>query len=69
MEDNNDFATLVIQHHVKPAAKDQYESWVKKIAQEGQRFKGHLGVNGFCRKKGVRFSEAVKLAAAQKARE
>lgn len=45
MEDNNDYATLVIQHHVKPDAKDKYESWAKKIAQEGQRFKGHLGVN------------------------
>ena len=45
MNDTNDFATLVIQHHVKPEATANYESWVKEIAQEGQRFKGHLGVN------------------------
>lgn len=45
MDERHDFATLVIQHQVKPAAKDKYESWVKEIAQEGQRFKGHLGVN------------------------
>lgn len=45
MNDTNDFATLVIQHHVKPEAKANYEAWVKEIAQEGQRFKGHLGVN------------------------
>lgn len=45
MDDDNDIATLVIQHHVKPQAKGDYESWVKTIAAEGQHFKGHMGVN------------------------
>ena len=45
MDESNDLVTLDIQHHVKPAAKDSYESWLKKIAHEGQHFKGHLGVN------------------------
>lgn len=45
MNEQNDYATLVIQHHILPGAKTQYEAWVKQIAQEGQRFKGHLGVN------------------------
>ena len=45
MDDSNDPATLVIQHHVKAGAKPQYEAWLKHIAQEGQRFAGHQGVN------------------------
>lgn len=40
MDDENDIATLVIQHHVKPRAKSDYETWVKTIAAEGQHFKG-----------------------------
>lgn len=43
--DDNGIATLVIQHHVNPIAKGDYESWIKKIAAEGQHFKGHMGVN------------------------
>lgn len=31
MSDTNDFATLVIQHHVKPEATAHYELWVKKL--------------------------------------
>jgi antibiotic biosynthesis monooxygenase (ABM) superfamily enzyme len=45
MEDRNNLATLVIQHHVSPAAKHDYESWLMKVAHEGQRFKGHLGAS------------------------
>lgn len=60
MDVANDLATLVIQHHVKPTAKDAYESWVKKIAQEGQHFKGHLGVN-VIRPHGVSSSYTIVL--------
>lgn len=45
MEDKNDLATLVIRHRVYPSAKHDYESWLKKTAREGQRFKGHLGAS------------------------
>lgn len=45
MNDDNDFVTLVIQHSVQPAATDKYELWLREIAQECRRFKGHLGVN------------------------
>lgn len=45
MEEKNQLATLVIQHHMKPSASKEYESWLKEIAREGQRFKGHLGAN------------------------
>ena len=45
MQDKNNLATLVIQHHVSPSAKLEYESWLTKVADEGQRFKGHLGAN------------------------
>lgn len=45
VSEQNDYATLVIQHQVKPVAKAEYEAWVKEITQEGKRFKGHLGVN------------------------
>lgn len=45
MSDENDIATLVIQHHVKATAKGEYESWLRRIAAEGQHFKGHMGVN------------------------
>lgn len=44
-EEKNDLATLIIRHHVKAAAGHDYESWLKEIAREGQRFKGHLGAN------------------------
>lgn len=44
-EERNDLATLVIHHHVKPVARQGYETWLKQIAREGQRFKGHLGAN------------------------
>lgn len=60
MNDTNDFSTLVIQHHVKPEATAKYESWVKEIAQEGQRFKGHLGVN-VIRPHGVSSSYSIVL--------
>lgn len=45
MDESKELATLVIQHHVKPESRSDYEGWVKKIAQEAQRFQGHLGVN------------------------
>lgn len=60
MDSPNDVATLVIQHHVKPTARDAYESWVRKIAQEGQHFKGHLGVN-VIRPHGVSSSYTIVL--------
>ena len=41
----SDTVTLVIQHDVRRDATAPYESWLKDIAQEGQRFPGHLGVN------------------------
>jgi uncharacterized protein len=40
-----DLVTLVIQHQVRPAARDLYEVWLKDIAQTCQRFPGHLGVS------------------------
>jgi antibiotic biosynthesis monooxygenase (ABM) superfamily enzyme len=45
LEGRNDLATLVIRHDVKAASRSDYESWLKEIAREGQRFKGHLGAN------------------------
>jgi antibiotic biosynthesis monooxygenase (ABM) superfamily enzyme len=45
LEEKNGLATLVIHHHVKAPARHDYESWLKEIAREGQRFKGHLGAN------------------------
>ena len=45
MHDGNDYATLVVQHHVRTDARELYEAWVKQIADEGKRFPGHLGVN------------------------
>lgn len=45
MEEMNNLATLVIQHHVSLSAKSEYESWLTKVAHEGQRFKGHLGAS------------------------
>lgn len=44
-EEKIDVATLVIRHHVKAAANHDYECWLKEIAREGQRFRGHLGAN------------------------
>lgn len=41
----SDVVTLVIQHHVKPKLAPDYESWLKEIAQQAQRFPGHMGVN------------------------
>lgn len=43
--EKSDIATLIIRHHVKAAARQGYESWLREIAREGQRFKGHLGAN------------------------
>jgi antibiotic biosynthesis monooxygenase (ABM) superfamily enzyme len=45
LEEKNDLATLGIRHHVKPVARQDYETWLKESAREGQRFKGHLGAN------------------------
>jgi antibiotic biosynthesis monooxygenase (ABM) superfamily enzyme len=45
LEEKNDLATLVIRHHVKARSRNHYESWLKEIARERQRFKGHLGAN------------------------
>ncbi len=45
MKEKNDLATLVIRHSVKPSARHDYESWLKKIGPERQRFKGYLAAN------------------------
>ena len=45
LEEKNDLATLVIHHHVKATARQDYETWLNDIAREGQRSRGHLGAN------------------------
>jgi heme-degrading monooxygenase HmoA len=45
LEEENGLPTLVIHHNVKALARHDYESWLKEIAREGQRFKGQLGAN------------------------
>lgn len=43
--DNEDVASLIIRHEVRPKEKSAYESWLRHIAAEAQRFAGHMGVN------------------------
>ncbi len=45
MNPSNDLVTLVIQHYVKPQLREDYESWLKSIAQIAQEYPGHMGVN------------------------
>jgi len=45
MEEKSDLVTLVVRHSVKPSARHDYESWLKKIGPERARFSGYLAAN------------------------
>lgn len=45
MNDPNETVTLVIEHEVRPERRDDYEAWLRDIAQAARRFPGHMGVN------------------------
>ncbi|MDO9206236.1 antibiotic biosynthesis monooxygenase [Methylotenera sp.] len=42
--DTDQTATVVISHHVKDNAKNNYESWLKEIIPVSKGYPGHLGV-------------------------
>lgn len=53
-EDENQPVTVVISQLVKPGCEQVYEQWIKGIANEAMKFKGHLGINKIRPQKGIR---------------